>query len=554
MKLNTFAVMVVAAGSVACGGGGSTGGSGSSGDGGTTGTPVDLPGGTLVSQETISVGDWEQRLATDEELGTAVTQAGEKDYTELVVAGEAKDDADNTATWAVFAKPGVTPAEERVIVRFCDGQASCRSGRILRTTTGEASFERTDGTTDELLKVAPVMIKDLQGKDHEGKTVLAAALTADEVPEVDLKTRRFIIANAFGAAYGVTLGDWVKAAEDSGAFSQIDSHRYVDAATLDEAFRNSSPFDVLIWVGASVREAISGNHKTIGMTTNRAIYGDQTYPASRVKDLLKSSPFGGPGLVMLVGEETKGDGSSEEDEPLSLFRELTDHELGRLVVGVRGRAGTANVLDASYAFLGAYFGGSSVTDSLGAANLLLEERESSATLVSSLGASADETFFVGSLDSLWDGADPPTEVRSNHFLNIANKCYDPASPENVYSEDEGHANFFVDVDFAGPFFSGSRVSEDVGLDVAVEGVLLGLTPGSRVYLKFSGDLKPSMKNISVWGTGKLTDDTNKDKPNRIHYEGTALTTDYTNDKGDTCVLLSPTLTGSTSQPSWMDLP
>ena len=67
-------------------------------------------------------------------------------------------------------------------------------------------------------------------------------------------------------------------------------------------------------------------------------------------------------------------------------------------------------------------------------------------------------------------------------------------------------------------------------------------------------MKPSVKNLTVWGSGTLVDEFNKDKPNRIHYGGTALATDYTNDKGDNCVLLSPTLTGSTSQPSWIDFP
>lgn len=534
----------------ACGtpsGGGGGGGGDTGDDGSTTGEPGELPSNTLIEQSTIPVADWESVVAQDEQLQQVITAASSQDYDTVKLAGRVKDDTSAILHWAVLTKSTDATAE-RIVAKACDSEGACRSGRLDPET---AAFELHDGSDGGLAMVAaPGMLKDLGGADHDGKTTLVGALTAEEVPIVDLKKRHFSVINSFGPAFGVDLSGWAALGSDSGAFTDVTVTDYARAATVQSAIESGSPFDVVVWVGASVREKLGANHKTVGMTVNRGIYGDETFTSTQVKAALKASPFGGPGIVVLVGDESRGDGSSEEEENLNLFKEFRNNEAGRIVVAIRGRAGPEKALAAAGAFLGTYLGGSSLADSITAGNAALAGTD--AVLLSSRESVAAETFFVGALDGVW--AEDPREVRSNHYLSVNNRCFpDPEDNTNFYSEDEGHVNFFVDVDFTGPFFTGSRTNADVGLDVQVDGVLLGTEPGSRIYLQIAGDVKLSVKGLTVWGAGQLVDEHDPDKPGRIFYDGTALATDYTNDKGDNCVLLSPSLTGSTSQPSWMDV-
>ncbi|MFT7621849.1 MAG: hypothetical protein ACI9WU_001014 [Myxococcota bacterium] len=521
----------------------SDGGSSSTTGEGTGGGAIELPENVLDEQLSISISDWDSVVAQDQDLQQAMTEAAADGYPDVIAAGRIKDTSDNIAYWAVLSK--ASDGKERIIVRVCDAESACQAGVV--TAAGEWAAGGIP------LMVAPAMVKDLTDADHEGISNVSAALSVDEVPVVDLRKRRFVLANAFGPAFGVNLSGWKSMAQGTGAFTDVQHSDYVRASVVEDALKAASPFDVMVWVGASVREELGPNHKTIGMTVNRGIYGDETFTASRARDAIKASPFGGPGLIVLVGEETRGDGSSQQDKNLSLFKELSDAESGRIIVAIQGRPGPAKALEASEAFLVAYMtNAASLGEAVATANLILEG--TGGELVSSRASIADTTFFVSSLSGPFEG-DSPKAVRSTHFINIANTCFpDINNPSDFYKENEGHASFFADVDFDGPFFSGGRVAPEVNLDVTIEGVLLGTEAGDRLYVRISGDLKPSMRGITVWGAGVLQDEFDKDNPGRIFYNGSALTTDYTNDKGDTCVLLSPTLTGATSQNSWLNLP
>ena len=198
--------------------------------------------------------------------------------------------------------------------------------------------------------------------------------------------------------------------------------------------------------------------------------------------------------------------------------------------------------------------GDSLRVALDAGTAVFEATGSTAVLKTNRESSADQITFPGALDAFFEDTPPKAPVRSNMYLNIANICIDSTTGDG-YSEEEGQVNFFVDVTFDGPFFSGSREWEVDGepLQATVEGVMLGRTPGAGVYLTFTGDVKPSVKGITVWGSGAVEDRSDVDNPNRIFFDGTVLATEYTNANGDTCQLKSPTLSGSTSeQLSWID--
>ena len=531
-------------------GGGTTGGGTGSDPGGITDT-VDLPSAVITESESIDKAAWELVKAQDTGLSQVVTQAAEKGYTEFLIAGRSLADDKSELYWARYSKDGDRDAV-RYVARGCDSEGTCTAVRVRISEAGVISYEDPMGAAvDAVFSAAPTMLKDLPGTDHDAPTQIAAPLTVEEVPEVNLRKRQLTIANAYGPIFGLTGDRFAARGTETGAYTDVNNVDYVKADTIETALVNGSPFDTLIWIGAGVRQAVGPAHRTVGMTINKGFFGDETLKSSDVKEMVKSSPFGGPGLVMLVGEETRG-GAGQEDEALSLFAELSKGTSGRIVVGIRGRAAAGYVVHSMYIFYNAFTGGASLADSVVAANTWLEAEGQTARVVSNRESAAADLVFVTSLSAIWDGGEAPTGVTSTHFVNIANICIPSGMPDGT----EGQATFFVKVDFDGPFFSGTRTWEgtDEMFNATVEGVLLGKEPGDRVYVKFNGDFKGSIKGLTIWGSGVLTDDFDKEKPGRIFYDGPALATDYTNASGETCTLKSPRLSGATSQPSWIDLP
>jgi hypothetical protein len=543
--------------SVACAGGGNGGGDSGGGDtttsdtvGGGEITPVTLTGNKITKQEGIPESEWNKVVPQHQDLGMFKTQFAADGYKLFHSGGILEDDQNNVLHWASYVLED--GSARRFMAHTCAGNGECKAATI-KFKNGDAVFKNGEGEIiDPILIVRPSMSKELEGFDHDGKTTISSALNAESQVEVPLGRRRLVIANAFGKAYSVDLSSLESMATATNAFSEINTHNYADAAVVEDALLTSTPFDVLVWVGASIREKMSGGaHKTIGMTVNNGVYGDSTFKASTVRELLSEAPFGGPGLVVLVGNESRGDGSKEQDANLSLFKEFTDSQT-RIVVGFLQSGEANDLLDAANRFTADFMNGMTLAAARDSANALLEERGSPALLATNRSSQAEEITFKPSLDSLWDGNDPKQVIATINF-NIANICF----PENggpAYSEKEGQASFFVKVDFDGPFFSGSRVASDINLDVTMEGIMLGNKPGDHILLRFSGNLKPSVSDVAVIGVGVILDTFDEDNPTRIFFNGTADASDYINDKGETCKLKSPTLTGATSQPSWLQFP
>ncbi len=542
--------------SLACGGGG--GGEPSPTDTDAPpaqlGTP-NLPTALLTVQERLTkqwyegCKDGRRGCENTEPLQQLITQQASKGYNEFVTAGVTEDDSDLGVKWAVYRNP--TDDSERIFTYMCQGTTDCTSARLL-LKDGVSYFLALNGDSLNRTTVGrPVLSKVLPGMDHEDFTTLHLPLTEDEEPvTVELGERKFVIANAYGDLFGLTTPILKKVAEDSGAFTKVQSIQYARPTDITGFLRGGSPLDVLVWVGASVLEDMGDGHKTIGMTVNRGGFGDETLPASAVKEAFKNSPFGGPGLVILVGEQSWGDGSGHEMDNLSLFKEFSEGG-NRTIVGFQGRGDTVHLLDAANHFANHYINGDTLGDSLAAANDVLIGHGSSATMTSN-HATEPERLFLGRLDKFWGDLGDPQGVQTTLYVSVTNKCEGVGG--TFYSEPENQANFFVNVDFEGPFFEGSRVSSDVELDVTVRGVVTGTSTGDRVYLWIEGDLKKSVKMVSLYGMGTIIEKSDEENPMRIFFDGEATAGPYYNEELHTCYLISPMFSGTTSQPSFMDLP
>ena len=522
----------------------------------TNTVPTELPTPALsssivVKQKALSKGQFEQALAIDEELQQLITKTRSAGYNQHVTAGVTEDDSGMVMKWAIMMNP--VDENERIFAQMCDGSADCTSARI-RFSQGSTQFLDIDGKGTARKTVGrPVLSKVLPGKDHDANTTLNAALTEeDEEVTVDLGSRHFVIANAYGDVFGLTMPIMQSVITESGAFTDVMGNHFATSGDIINRLQSGSPLDVLVWVGASVLEDMGGgDQKTVGMTVNRGAFGDETLTAKEVKDALGNSPFGGPGLVVLVGEQSWGDGSGYEGDNLSLFKELTVGG-GRTVVGFQGRGDAVHLIDAANNFVAQYINGVSLGESLDAANTVLSKHGSAATMVSNHSDEPDKTL-LGRLGEFWGSYEVPKAVRTTIYVNLNNKCTDDGGV-NWYSESESQANFWVDVNFDGPFFTGQKVSTDVELDVTVQGVLMGSQPGDRVYLWIEGNLKKSVQLITIYGVGTILEMGDEEKPLRIFFDGEVTAGAYYNADGHTCHLISPKLSGVTSQPSWMDLP
>ncbi|MEC8025726.1 MAG: hypothetical protein VX223_17475 [Myxococcota bacterium] len=529
-------------------GSGSTGGS-SGLDGSDN---LSLPTNVITTQNHLSESSFTAQIPS--ELQDVVQGLQSSGFNTFQGAGTVEDSDGNTALWAVYADAA---GAEGGAVLACLANGACTPLRTSRTTSGALSLQGVDGAdASPPWSAAPALLRDLVGQDHSGRTSIATgALTADEIPTVNIARRRMVIANAFGPAQGVQLGAWRSLAAASGAFSSVELIDYASVFVLEDAIQHAAPADALIWVGAGVREKLGNEYKTIGMTANRGLYGDVTVRGvEEIRQWLDANPYGGPGLVVLVGEETHGDGGSQANKPAAIFSEFSDIETHRIVVAVQGRSDTASILEASQKFLSEYMTGSTLREALDAGNAIFESAGGTASLVTNREGTSEAVTFPGALDAFFSDAPPKDPVRANIYLNVANVCIRQGTGDG-YSEDEGQVNFFVDVTFDGPFFQGSREWEVEGeaLQADVQGVMLGREPGDGVFLTFFGDVKPSVKGLTIWGSGAIEDRSDIDNPNRIFFDGKVLATEYTNGNGDTCQLKSPTLSGSTSeQLSWID--
>ncbi len=526
---------------------GSAEGTASAGTDATTTPATTLPSARLTRQEPLDAAAIDAAAKKSGTLAQALAKLKGDGYGSFVAAGVTADDAGITVTWAVYA---TASGQERTALDRCEKE-QCAAALVSLGNDGAPTFTDTAGASASGFTIGvPQLQKTLLGKDHAGGSKIGA-LEATVLPPVDLSKRRLIIASAFGPAFGVDLAAFSSAATASGAFTEVKTLHYVRAADLDAALSGATPLDVLVWVGATVLD--SG--VPIGMTTNRGVFGDETYPLERVRDQVsaKVAPFGGPGVILLLGGSSAvGTGTNDT----TLFNTLVGKAF-RTVVGLDQTADAAHVLGAGAAFLKQLLGGGSLAAALSDGNAVFAAGGAKAKLVTNREDPA-KTTIPGRIDALFGDKSNPKGLRLNLNLYVVSKCFDAAGkPVVTPGETESFASAFADVDFQGPSFSGTKKGVGDSFDVTFTGLLGGTKVGDPIYLSAKGNLKSTIKNITVYGMGALVPPSEKDAkdfPNRRFFDGEAIASSYNDAAGNTCILVKPRLSSVTQQPSWFDLP
>lgn len=543
----------------ACGGGGG----GASDEPDVTGTADVIsvtkePIPILTKQERYSEADFLSKVEADPALQALWNKLQQEGYSKLSHAGIVEQEDGVTAIWAeAFGLSLPTKG----ILRHCNGD-DCLAA-LWKRQGNDMAWEDADGAGVEPRTIGlPVLLKALEGHSFDNPTHAMQALDVPaELPDIDVSARRFYLLSSFGPLWAdgaLDTSGLEKLAKDSGAFDLVQKTNYVRGADIDSILLHSHPFDVFVWLGQGVREEAKTNQvwKPVGMTVNRGVFGDELYDRNSLEDNLETNPLKGPGLMVLAGCETMGDGNGGGEWDKSL--PVTLDNKARILVGFKKCGDGRYVLAATTLFFQKYFGGSTLGDSLTAANEYLAGEESQLEMVTLPETDLEQTFLVD-VGKFWDDYTDDGEPGDSFFntnILVINMCEDETGKQ--YQEDEFFATAWSnEISWSGPFFSGSRSNPENKVDFTVEGSLIRIREGAQFFFAVKGNLKPEVQGVTLYGTGlieKIKVEEEKLDEFIIQFKGQGYASAYVNAAGHQCVMQPPFLVTTTGELSSFKIP
>lgn len=512
-----------------------------------------LPSAIVTVQELVDESEIDAAAATDPAFA-AITDG-------LVVAasGYLEDSDGAQVLWA----EGLRDGQPVTAVRRCRDGAACAHARVRLTAGGLQWSDAADAPVEGLTVGRPVLLKNLVGFDLTNRTVLvegaltttraSVPLTKADLPPTDLSRRQFVALNTFGGAFGTELASLTAIAARRGGFHEVTTVDYVRPDAVAAALRGLDAMDVMVWLSQGVRQEVQGGGRawrTVGLTTNLGVFGDATLDRDRLAAPLRGNVTGGPGLALLLASNSYGDASPGQPDSGSVWNAMRD--LGCVLVGVEGHADVGALLEAGAAFLDAFLDGQTpLSAALAAGNARLAA--SGARLVSNQGDEA--TVFPRSGADIWASRPfTPSRARLTAPFTATPYCAPPGQQK------QPGANTFTtawaDVTFDGAAFEGTRTlaSADLDVDVLLRGVITGFAVGDRIVLEAIGDFDKNFRDFHGFAEGVVEKVTvEEDGRVLIDFKGVAHTTEYTNDRGEECVLNNPSLATTTSGPGRLEL-
>jgi len=512
----------------------------------------------VTRQERYTPADFLSKVEADPDLQALWNQLQDEGYVSIEEAGISEQDDGVVVIWSEAAGPG---KELRGLVRHCSAD-DCTSA-IWWFSGGAVKWRDASGKEIEPLGMGlPILLKQLEGHTYDKPThVVEAPLSDEEMPEIDVSKRRFYLLSSFGPLWAngaLSTSALKKMAEDSGSFDEVLLNRYVRLAEADTVLLHSHPHDVFVWLGQTIREEAKTNEifKPVGMTVNSGVFGDKLYDRARMDDKLDINPLHGPGLMVLAGCETMGDGNGggevEKSIPVVLDNKV------RTLAGFKKCGDARDILEATHLFVDHYFSGSSLGESLAAANAYLAGVESKLTMATLPDADTGMTF-VQDLSKYWEKyADdgPPGDSFFSGNLNIVNMCEDKEGGQ--YQENESFATAWCkDIKWEGPFFSCSRKNPDNLVDFEISGALKEIVEGAHFFFVVTGSLNPRVQGLTLYADAVIKEIVlDKEKPNEfiVEFKGVGEASPYKNEAGDTCQMQDPLLQSTTGEPGTFKIP
>jgi len=444
----------------------------------------------------------------------------------------------------------------RAAVRHCASDACVRA--IAEEVEGVVRWHDCEGAEVEVRPVPlPYLLRELAIKDST--TTLVSPLTAEPVDlgAIDLSQRRLMVFNQFGPTTGLGAAELLPDGVQGFYQVVLDDHAQWEA--VRGAMLTAYPHEVMVWAGQpirqlykqSVKQGMPPYYKTVAMAAASGLYGIRRVTASEVRQAFLAAPFSGPGVVVLVGSESLGDGTPGMKVPSALARELDIP--GKVVAGFQKDAHPAVLVAATKEFLARLFAGASAGEARDRANALLSAWGVEARL--SLTDSSDAAFHLPPTAASFWGGQEVVAADMKLYLHMRLWCETkPGGPYGPVEEKEGNPGF-ADMSVSGPVFKGHMERQygagpDDVFRADIEGVLGEIRQGAHFFFVYSGDVKTGYMDMKLYANAEITKVEQDDSNTNVYFKGSVESLPFTGSEGKQCELresdLEPLVEGTLS--------
>ena len=322
-----------------------------------------------------------------------------------------------------------------------------------------------------------------------------------------------------------------------------------------------TPLDSVVWLAAGVIETYKSGKpaKSVGMTVSKGVFGDEYYHRDYVAKVLDRPPLGGPGLIILAGSNSLYSDSPGQSGVFASYLRAFPY---RPVVGFEGKMEPGEADAAAAALLTGLSAGDDLDTAMAAAS-----KVSAAKATSLLEEDARKKWHLPVATSklfakapkqgklkLHMSINPPICVElpsagdacTAASFDTAVKAGKEVDPAQLTAK---HATFRCDPTFDGAFFQCKDKNATLGTDFEVRGVVQGTAVGAQITVYATGKAGDRVQGVALIGVGTIKVEDVGGGTITLLFDGPALASTFSDDKGRCCIAKKPALSSNTSEPS-----
>jgi hypothetical protein len=535
--------VTVLIGLLGCGGGGN----GDTGSDTTSTVDIHTNQGQTLVRNGVEEGTFQSVIDQNADLKTVVDGLKTEGFSTFLRGTHMETDGATVvdAGLYVHANGGV-----RTAMLWCtDGDCTAASAS---SSEGQYNFQTPSGFTPSKLPLPLLQKKLVKGEggslfdlNNPTETVPAGLTIDSATADFAMDDPRVRILTPLGTVFDTTTAESLL---NSAAFSGISRRSIVHGASLqdvEDMFTNDGPTDIAIWLTESVQQTAStgpsgDSLKAVGLSVALDPMIDETLDYKELKEILKQSPFYGPGVLVLLGCSTLSDpfDSSLKDSMMKEINKSNSNDdkinYGRLLVGFSGCDKAETLIGATQNFMNDVMGGESLATANAAVNDWLHSMGSTATLVSVWGADqAPDIVLPRVARTGWAGRSPAGGKVIGHLQTLP-ECQ---GPSGKYFSDETDTGYLANpLSWSGDVFRGSYDSG--GTTGEIVGYLPDPSVGQTFYFAFHGSPQTDVFNVVFYAEAKIEEVEETTDTLIVRFGGIARTTAFQNDLGETCDMKS----------------
>lgn len=524
-----------------------------------------------ISQSTLKADQWAALLSGDAQL-TALEKAQKQPW---LVAGSVVAADGGTFIWAEYAQDALVPRDQvAAVMRQCPKAAAgetptCVYFKGQYTATG-VTVTTAAGVPVQALPVAPPTAWEWTGTTNldADNTTLVAALSSesDFIVDPDVvgrawsavhsNKRRLVVVSPYGRQVGVDLTP-IAAAVGPGLFDSVETIEFVRRSDLESLLPSLTIADTFVWVGAGVQPRVSKTAAPLapkGMNVSRGVAGDEVYYGKIAKNLLDMPPFGGPGLIILAGQNAV---LAEANPGKDTLAGVWHDGFSRTVVGIQMRKEDALIgntyvtlpLNDVIAATGDLLGGLSQGKSLESA-MADQPARGGLTWTSPMGLENRKLWRWPKPAATFWSQKPGTGTLTLRF-SLVPQCKAKvaqcdiagwqAVTKIIQTENKPVTVVCSNPSFVGPYFTcAGGDSQPPGTKFDVSGVVQGTNKGDRILFVADADDAGPMAGALVLGNGVIQDTSDVSGGSSSYkFDGTGAVSTYIDSNGYCCTSLNP---------------